>query len=170
MDSPGPTTNWFLAQIKPNSHSIAKRNLVQQGFETFLPLQEENKRSQGRFVMQMRPLFPGYLFVALDSWQGRWRAVNSTHGISRLVSLGAKPTPVPSELVNQLMQRCDAEGRLQPPKLLKAGDKLTLSKGPFLGFVATVESIAPNRRICVLLDIMGGQKRVEISADQLPAF
>jgi transcriptional antiterminator RfaH len=81
-------TRWFLAQCKPNSHHVAERNLARQGFAVFLPLQEETKRARGRFVTRMRPLFPGYLFVALDIRQGLWRAVNSTLGITRLVSLG----------------------------------------------------------------------------------
>ena len=51
--------NWFLAQMKPNSHDIANRNLTRQGFETFLPLQEETRRTRGRFVTRRRPLFPG---------------------------------------------------------------------------------------------------------------
>ena len=59
-------TTWFLAQLKPNSHRIAERNLARQGVRTFLPLQEETKRARGRFTTQMRPLFPGYLFVAFD--------------------------------------------------------------------------------------------------------
>ena len=52
-------TSWFLAQMKPNSHDIANRNLTRQGFETFLPLQEETRRTRGRFVTRRRPLFPG---------------------------------------------------------------------------------------------------------------
>ena len=59
-------TRWFLAQCKPNSHNVAKRNLVRQGFSVFLPLQETTRRARGRFVTQMRPLFPGYLFVVLN--------------------------------------------------------------------------------------------------------
>ena len=117
-------TTWFLAQFKPNSHNIAERNLTRQGFRTFLPMQEETKRARGKFITQMRPLFPGYLFVALDMLRGGWRAVNSTYGITRLVSLGKEPTPVPLDLVSQLMLRCDREGKLMPPKLLKPGDVL----------------------------------------------
>ena len=162
-------TTWFLAQFKPNSHNIAERNLTRQGFRTFLPMQEETKRARGKFITQMRPLFPGYLFVALDMLQGGWRAVNSTYGLTRLVSLGKEPTPVPLDLVSQLMLRCDREGKLLPPKLLKPGDQVTLTKGPFADFVAKVESIAPERRVWVLMEIMGTQTRVAVSAEHLRA-
>ncbi|MGV0908811.1 transcription termination/antitermination protein NusG [Martelella sp. FOR1707] len=160
---------WFLAQLKPNSYRIAERNLARQGFQTFLPLHEEATRSGSRFTVQTRPLFPGYLFVALDTLQGRWRAVNSTYGITRLVSLGKEPTPVPAGLVDQLMMRCNEQGVVLPSKLLKKGDRVKMAKGPFADLIATIESVTPDRRVWVLLDIMGGQTRVAVQPDQLRA-
>jgi len=162
-------TTWFLAQLKPNCHRIAERNLVQQGFQCFLPMQEETKRAQGKFTTQMRPLFPGYLFVAFDKAYGGWRAVNSTYGITRLVSTGNNPVEVPLELVSQLMRRCDNTGKLLPPRLLRPGDQVMINKGPFVEFVATIESIAPDRRVWVLLEFMGQQTRVAVPAEQLRA-
>ena len=57
-------TTWFFAQFKPNCHRIAERNLERQGFQSLLPMQEETRRVRGKFTALMRPLFPGYLFVA----------------------------------------------------------------------------------------------------------
>jgi transcriptional antiterminator RfaH len=160
---------WYLAQFKPNSHNIAKRNLQRQGFRTFLPMQEETKRVRGKFATLMRPLFPGYLFVELDALQGGWRAVNSTYGITRLVSFGKEPTPVPLDLVDQLMRRCDAEGRLVPIQQLTPGDEVMLTKGPFADFAARIESVAPDQRVYVLMELMGTQTRVAVSAEHLRA-
>jgi transcriptional antiterminator RfaH len=160
---------WFLAQFKPNSHNIAARNLTRQGFRTFLPLQEETRRSRGRFTTQLRPLFPGYLFVALHIAAGHWRAVNATHGITRLVSLGKEPTPVPQDLVTELMQRHDAAGRLIAERQLQPGDPVIVTKGPFASFAATIESIAPDRRVYVLMDLMGAKTKVQVRAEALAA-
>lgn len=160
-------TSWFLAQLKPNCAKIADKNLKRQGFQTFLPMEEETRQRSGKFVTTMRPLFPGYIFVAFDVTRGFWRSVNSTYGITRLVSLGKEPTAVPQDLVSQLMLRCNAKGKLQPPKLLRAGDQVTLTKGPFANFVAEVEKIAPDQRVWLLMEIMGNQTRVAVGADQL---
>jgi transcriptional antiterminator RfaH len=54
-----------------------------------------------------------------------------------------------------------------PPKLLKPGDQVRLTSGPFADFLGTIEAIAPDRRVWVLLEIMGGQTRVAVSDDQL---
>lgn len=161
--------DWFLAQYKPNSHKIALRNLARQGFGTFLPMQEETRRVRGRFAVQMRPLFPGYLFVAFNAAKSGYHAVNATYGVTRLVSPGSVPAPVPRDLVRQLVLRCDSDGRLVPPEMLQPGDYVTLTKGPFTDFVATVESIEPDRRVWVLMSLMGAQTRVALEARHMRA-
>jgi len=102
-------TTWFLAQLKPNSVKIAERNLKRQGFRTFLPVEEVTKRAKSKFVTAERPMFPGYIFVSFDVTQGGWRAINSTNGITRLVSFGKDPAPVPLYIISGLMLRCEGQ-------------------------------------------------------------
>jgi len=130
-------------------------------------MQEETRRVRGKFTTFMRPLFPGYLFVAFDKAHGGWQAVNSTYGITRLVSAGKTPVEVPLNLVSQLMQRCDTAGKLLPPKLLSPGDQVIINKGPFVEFIATIEALASDRRVWVLLEFMGQKTRVAVPANQL---
>jgi len=160
-------STWFLAQLKPNCWNIADRNLKRQGFKTFLPMAEETRQRNGKFVTAMHPLFPGYIFVAFDPTHGFWRAIHSTYGVTRLVSFGKEPAPVPTDLVSQLKFRCDESDRLLPQMDLKPGDQVRLTTGPFANFVAEIESIEPDRRVWVLMEIMGGEKRVAVNPGQL---
>ena len=161
--------SWFLLQFKPNSHRLAERNLKRQGFETFLPLEEITKRHSTRFVSDLRPLFPGYFFVAFNPQLGPWRKINGTVGVSRLVSFGETPKPVPKELITSLMRRCDPAGKLKPTKTFQQGDLVHVLTGPFASFVATVEKIDTQKRIWVLMDCIGSATRVKVSSDQLQA-
>ena len=154
--------SWYLAQVKPNSQRIARENLDRQGFATFLPGLEVTRRAQGRFRVTTQPLFPGYLFVALDPAQGRWRAVNSTIGVARLVSFGAKPAEVPRDLVAALMAQCDANELLTGTPGPRPGDTVEITAGPFAEFVAEVQNIDSERRVWVLLDLMGRSTRVAL--------
>lgn len=158
---------WFLAQLKPNSYRIAEKNLKRQSFETFLPMQEETSRRNGKFVSSMKPLFPGYLFVTFDTTAGGWHKINSTYGVTGLVSFARDPAPVPGDLVSALKRRCDDSGKLLPPCSLRPGDSVKLTSGPFADFMATIEKIAPDRRVWVLLDLMGRTTRLAIDADAL---
>lgn len=56
------------------------------------------------------------------------------------------------------------------PKLLSPGDQVAMTHGPFADFVAEVEKIDPDRRVWVLLDIMGGKTRIAVDAGQVRAL
>ena len=158
---------WYVIQLKPNSHRLAERNLRRQEFETFLPMQKITRRKASRFINDLKPLFPGYMFVSVNSELAPWRRINSTIGVSRLVSFEGKPRPLPLQLISGLMLRCDATGTLLPPKSLNAGDSVEMLSGPFANFVATVDTIDPEQRIWVLMDFMGQKTRMQVTADQL---
>ena len=135
---------WHLLQFKPNWHRLAVRNLQRQGFETFLPLQEITRRKASRFTVDLGPLFPGYMFMGVELDAAPWRAINSTIGVSRLVSFTDNYKPLPLNLIPSLMLRCDEEGKLLPPKTLNAGDSVEVLNGPFANFLATVEKLMHN--------------------------
>ena len=163
---------WYLVHCKPNAAQTAVRNLENQSFGTFLPLQEMTKRKGKIFQRQIRPLFPGYLFVQIDTDQGPWRQVNSTRGVARLVRLGAEPSVVPNEIVEALMARCNKQSILcqtseTQSSQLHSGNQVQVTQGPFSGFIATITDIAPNNRIHILIEIMGQATKVAVNAGAL---
>lgn len=159
--------DWYLVQLKPNSHSIATRNLNRQGFVTFLPLQEITRRQGTRFVSELRPLFPGYMFISLDPEASIWRKVNSTYGVTRVVSFRDKPAAVPDALVSGLIARCDDHGRMLASASLATGDEVKVVGGPFSEFVGTIETIDAEKRIWLLLEFMGQTTRIRVNANQV---
>jgi transcriptional antiterminator RfaH len=53
------------------------------------------------------------------------------------------------------------------PTPLKPGAQVRIISGPLSELVADVQVIAPDRRLVVLMEVMGGQTRVAVKADQL---
>ena len=146
---------------------MALRNLHHQGFETFLPTQEFTQIKPTKFVQELKPLFPGYMFVAFERESGPWRQINSTIGVSRMVSFDGQPRALPLDLVSGLMLRCDASGKILPPNQLLAGDEVQVLNGPFANFIATVENIDAKYRIWVLIDFMGQGTRLQVQPEHL---
>ena len=124
-------------------------------------------RKASRFVSGLKPLFPGYMFVSVNSELAPRHTINSTIGVSRLVSFEGKTKPLPLQLVSGLMLRCDASGVLLPTKSLSEGDSVEMLTGPFANFIATVDTIDPEQRIWVLMDFMGQKTRMQVTEDQL---
>ena len=159
--------HWFILQFKPNSHRLAERNLHRQGFESFLPLHEVTKHKYNRYVSDLRPLFPGYMFVAFDPESGPWRQINCTVGVSKLVSFDHQPTPIPLDLILGLMARCSSDGKLLPPNQLNKGDAVQLLTNPFSNYIAKVETIDADQRVWVLMELMGRVMRISVNSNQL---
>jgi transcriptional antiterminator RfaH len=159
---------WFVVQLKPNSETIVKRNLLRQGIHIFAPFEELTLRKASKLIKTRKALFPGYLFVSFDPEIVRWRTVNSSMGVSRLVSLAEdKPAQIPLDLIVGLMRRCDPSGKLLPPLFLHRGDLVRVANGPFAEFIGSVEHAGSNQRIWILLDILGKNTRVAIRSDDL---
>ena len=57
------------------------------------------------------------MFVSENSELAPWRSINSTFGVSELMSFECKPKSLPLQLISGLMLRCDASGTLRPPKV-----------------------------------------------------
>jgi len=164
MISPSPHLKWWLAQSKPNAHSIAKANLERQGFEVFLPLQSITHRRRQAFVTKTQPLFPGYMFVRYGETTDSWSPINSTKGVSRLVSFGQSPATVPSGLVAGIQARCGKDNVLSSSTEFHTGESVRVEVGPFADFVATVESTAPDSRVSILLSFLGRETRLTVEA------
>ena len=109
--TPSDTNSWYIVQFKPNSHKIAVRNLQRQGFDTFLPMHEVTRRTAAKFEIVIRPLFSGYMFVACDPDTAPWRQINSTFGISRMLSFAEGPKPMPEALIAGLRARSTVSAR-----------------------------------------------------------
>jgi len=158
---------WFILQFKSNSHHQAARNLNRQGFETFLPLHDATSRKLSRFINTSKPLFPGYMFIKFDRAESDWHKVNNTYGVSRLLTFNSILKPIPTKFVDSLMKRYDSSGKLIPIEKLKNGDQVTVLKGPFANFIATVEKYEDDQRIWVLMDLMGRKTKIHTSSDAL---
>lgn len=159
--------SWLLVQFKPNSHRLAVTNLERQGFDVFLPMTEVTKRQAGRFLTRMTPLFPGYLFVSADISAAQWRKINSTLGVSRIVTSGDTPGIVPNTFIQALKSRSDTSGKIVALSDFVPGDRVEIVQGPLAEFVGTVEKIDPQKRVWILLDIMGQTSRVQLAPDHL---
>ncbi len=86
---------WYAVHTLPHNEARAEGHLNNQGFRTFLPKRRKSIRHARKIKTIDAAFFPRYLFVVLDMSRDRWRCINSTCGISRLVMRGDEPQPAP---------------------------------------------------------------------------
>ncbi len=177
QQSPDPATRtraeprWFVAHTHPNGEMRAVANLERQGFATYLPRYLKKRRHARRVDIVPVPVFPRYVFVAIDLHHQRWLSIRSTVGVSRLVSQGDAPMAVPAGIVESLRERHDEAGfvRLLAPPGLKAGDKVRVLGGAFEEAMGLLEEVTDEQRVTILLDLLGRKVRVTLDSGLIAA-
>ena len=152
---------WFAVRTQPAQEKRAEHQLQQQGFSTFLPLLQKSVRHARKLRQVRAPLFPGYLFVALDLTRDRWRSINSTYGVSGLIMAGEQPMPVPVGVVEGFIELSRADGLMDFTPDLKPGAAVRMVAGGLAGMIGRLAHCDAKGRVEVLLEIMGQEVRVK---------
>jgi transcriptional antiterminator RfaH len=162
---------WYVAQTRSHAETKASWHLERQGFGTYLPRYLKKRRHARRTDTVAAPLFPRYLFVAVDMASQRWLSIHSTIGVTRLVCDGDRPAAVPISVFEALKRREDANGFIeldQKPRFLP-GDKVCVVGGAFQDCLGLYEGMKSNDRVTILLDLLGRKVRVNLEAEILLA-
>lgn len=162
---------WYVVQTHSNAEAKAAGHLARQGFELYLPRYLKRRSHARKIDAVARPLFPRYLFVAIDLATQRWRSIQSTVGVSHLVSSGGTPASVDHFVISALRAREDENGfvRLERRARFAPGDKVRVLDGAFVDCLALVEGVTDRERVAILLDLLGRKVRVLVGADLIAA-
>jgi transcriptional antiterminator RfaH len=162
---------WYVVQTQVNGEVRAAQNLRRQDFEIYLPRYLKRRRHARKVDFAAKPLFPRYLFVAIDLGAQRWRSIQSTHGVSRLVCNGEEPAAVPHGLLGALKAREDDRGfvRMEAKPAFSLGDKVRVLAGAFMDSAGLFDGMEDHDRVAILLDMLGRKVRVHLDADLVAA-
>lgn len=165
-DSFGPS--WYCIKSKPRQEAVAVQNLVGIGIEELVfPRVRRTRRGHTSNKIVIEPLFPGYLFARFDPLEFQ-SVIRSTRGVLHLVSRDGKPVDVSQAVIDELnalgpdatLSALDAE--------LKVGTKARVIRGIFVGSEGQIIRLAtPQKRIALLLSILGSNQPVELSLDDV---
>ncbi len=167
--NPTRSPQWYVAQTHPHAETKASLHLTRQGFEIYVPRYLKKRRHARRIDTVAAPLYPGYVFVAIDREVQRWRSIQSTIGVSRLVCRGDEPAALPEGIVEELKRRQDENGliSLQRRARFNPGDKIRVVEGAFSDCLGLYEGIDDKERAAILLDLLGRKVRVVLPSDLL---
>jgi transcription antitermination factor NusG len=153
---------WYVARTLPQRELHAAKQLANQGFRSFVPRYWKNRKHARKVDTVSAPLFPRYIFVVVDPMRDRWRSINGTLGVDRLLMYGGEPQPVPHGVVENLIAAADLEGNIRFNFALNEGQMVKVTAGPFAELVGQLERLDDNGRVRVLLEILGGKVRVAL--------
>lgn len=158
-------SRWYVFRSLPRLEATAEANLRNQNIRVFLPKVLVTTRRARKFVSSPQWLFPRYGFVRLDLSRERWRNVNGTLGVERLVMRGDEPHPVPTGVVENIAQYVGEDGLIDFNQGLLPGAVVRVKAGPLTGAVGILQQLDAKGRVNVLLEIMTGSIRTQLARE-----
>ena len=152
--------NWYLIKTKSRQEHVAIENLENQKYSTYCPtITIKNKHIV---------LFPGYLFIHLDKERENWSPICSTKGVVNFVRFGLNFAQVPDTVIkflkaNQLINK----EKLKNLNRFKPGDKVQIIDGVFKNCVAIFKSSKPEKRVILLMNLLGQQQTINIKQESV---
>lgn len=163
---------WYVVHSQPHAELRAAEHLERQGFPCYVPVYLKRRRHARRVDVVRAPFFPRYLFVQIDVTRQRWRSINGTVGVSRLVTRGLMPTPVMPDVVDAIRARENEQGLigLLPQAVrFRRGDAVRVVEGAFEACQGLFEALTDSERVAILLDLLGRKVRVVLDAGAIEA-
>lgn len=163
---------WYVVHTHQGSERLAEGHLKRQGFETYLPLYRKITRHARRVAEITAPLFPRYMFVAIDMAAQRWHSINGTFGVNHLVAMGDRPLALPEGIVDEIRAREAGEGlvKLEKEPLFKKGETVHITGGALADQVGLFQRLNEKDRVSVLLDMLGRKLEVQVPLQTVRAF
>ncbi|AZO32326.1 transcriptional activator RfaH [Mesorhizobium sp. M1B.F.Ca.ET.045.04.1.1] len=157
---------WFVVATKARKEAVAALNLDNQGFRVFLPRMRRTVCHARKKSTRTIPLFPGYLFVKASEG-ARWRSVNGTYGVVKILTSGEAPATVERGFIDALKARAGVDDIIDFSVGLQPGDRVELIGGPFARQIGALASLDEKGRVTVLLELLGGCVPVSTTAQNL---
>jgi transcriptional antiterminator RfaH len=163
--------HWYAVHSKPRQEATAELHLQRQDFTTYLPRIRLRKLKRGQWVKAVEPLFPRYLFIQLDLAVDNTAPVRSTRGAVGLVRIGNELRPVPGDVIAYLKQAEDSAGhlRLVDDWPHRAGDRVEILQGPFVGLTGVYQMQLAESRALLLIELLGRHNEVQVDLHAIAA-
>lgn len=156
---------WYCAYTQPRMEFWARANLWERGFAVYLPVYRKRRSHARKVDWVSAPLFPRYLFVEADLAADGRRAIASAPGVAEFVAFGDRPAEVPPAVIAELKAREGSDGHIDVRPHFTPGERVVVSHGALLSQAGLFECMDDERRVVVLLTLLGRQVRVRLPLD-----
>ncbi len=150
---------WIACLVQMNCEKKAEEKLNQLGFETYLPIQKEERLWSDRCKLVERIVIPMIVFVKVASKKECEIVRNFTFVYKLLCLPGVKDFfyPIPNEQIEKLrflLTKSESEVILISD--LRVGDSVKIKKGPLRGLEGVLCEIDENKpMVAVGIDLLG---------------
>lgn len=159
MTTPSALANWQVLFLKPRTEKKVAQICAIHAIPCYLPLRTVPRVSQRRKFMVTLPLFPGYLFAALNQ-ETRVHVLRTNHVIRTLAPTHS--IRLLRDLVQVRRALVLAPDLKSVPQLIQ-GQRVRITTGPLQGSEGVVNRLASSMRVILAVDLIGMGVSVTVS-------
>ncbi|MGH7936275.1 MAG: transcription termination/antitermination protein NusG [Chthoniobacterales bacterium] len=155
--------NWYCLHAAPRQEGKVAAFLQREvQVEVFAPRIRFRRMRNGTPMWATEALFPGYLFARFY-YVAQRRQIQALPGVTNIVRFGNRAAEVDEALISELRAMVADGETLEVAADPQPGTEVVIAAGPMSGLRVLVTRVLPARqRVAVLLDLLGGEREVEI--------
>ncbi|ESZ07166.1 MULTISPECIES: transcription termination/antitermination NusG family protein [unclassified Mesorhizobium] len=162
---------WYVVESAPSAERKARDELVRAGYDVFWPFwrKEIKHHRTKKWVMKDFALFVRYGFVRLAS-PDRCSELGDIDGVNKVLRVQGFPVPVNDDVVVRIRRAVDSgafDETREHGYRLRAGDKVRIAEGQFLGLEGLIDAVKDNRKAKVLVSIFGRSVPTSVDLENL---
>ncbi len=156
---------WYAVRTLPRHEKRVRDRIAGRNVECYLPLfQRVHRWKNGCKAKVEMPLFPTYLFVAIEyAHRGR---VLDVPGVQSFVGTGRQPLAVPDDEIEKLRSGLPLHNA-QPHARLTAGQTVQITAGPLAGLSGVLVRQKEGLRVVLSVEMLMQAVAVEVDADDI---
>jgi transcriptional antiterminator RfaH len=162
------TVRWYVVRAQTKrEHTSARYIRKELGLEVVAPQIRYTKVTRRGKVLWKEAMFPGYLFVKFDRDLDE-KAVCYAPGVLKLVRFGDYVPSIDEEFVLNLKDLVGDEEVLDLQHGVELGQEYEVASGALKGTIGeVVEVLTGGQRVLLLMEMIGGERVIEIDVFSL---
>lgn len=146
-----PEEKWYAVYTRPRAEKLVCNRLIENGVETYLPLQKTFRTWSDRKKLIEKPLLSSYIFVKTSG--KNFPVVYKINGVVKFVSFEGQPVPIPQKQIDVLRLLIDSNAEIEvSSEKFEKGDSVEVVNGALIGLTGELIKIGTHNRFVVRID------------------
>ena len=154
---------WFVAHTRPRREKKLKQCCEREGIQATLPCYRTVHKYRGKTVSFEKPLFPGYVFLQLETEQ-KQKVLQNGHVANLLV---VHDQALFVQQLGDILKALDTELEVFLAPAIGVGTRVKVKSGPLRGIEGYVEQRYGMTTVLLRLDFIARAAAVKLQADEL---
>ena len=146
-----PEEKWYAVYTRPRAEKLAYKRLIEDGIESYLPLQKTYRMWSDRKKLVEKPLLSSYIFVRTT--RQNFPKVYKTDGVVKFVSFEGQPVSIPQNQIDTLRLLIDSDADIEvTSEKFAQGDNVEVIRGALIGLRGELIKTGSHNRVIIRID------------------